>query len=280
MKKEKKRVSIKKSRMGWKTASVIGIIIGLVILYFNVTYFYEQQEIFSIMNMLAAIVAISIPMYVKYKEYSKIKKMETMFPMLLRDITENLNAGMTLPQSIRTAAENDYGVVSSHAREMSAKIGWGISFEKVLDDFAVKSGSTMIKRAVKTIVEAHRSGGAINTVLEAVVESVRELERIKKERSSRVYSQMMSGYFIFLLFLGVMIGMSKFLIPAFSVEGLGFGTGSNAEFYNQMFRNMIVLQGVFAGIGIGKMAEGTIVAGFKHAFGLALIGYTAFTIFG
>ncbi|MBI5061459.1 MAG: type II secretion system F family protein [Candidatus Aenigmarchaeota archaeon] len=281
-KENKKIIRIKKNWIDWKIASVLGIAIGLVIVYFNFVYFYADQELFSIFNMVAALIAVSIPLYIRYMEYSFVKKMEAMFPMFLRDITENLNAGMTLPQSIRTASQNEYGVLSQYAKEMSAKIDWGVSFEKALNDFAEKSGSTTIKRSVKTIIEAHRSGGAIDIVLEAVVSSVRELEMIKKERSTRIYSQMISGYFIFFLFLGVMIGMAKFLIPAFSTEGLGFGTGGSSEagFYTQLFRNMIVLQGVFAGLGIGKMAEGTIIAGLKHAFSMSIIGYTAFVLFG
>jgi len=261
--------------------TAISLGMGLIIVYFNFMYFSGEPEVFGILNIIAAGVALTVPILFRYDSYSKAKKIEVMFPIFLSDVTENLNAGMTLPQAIRNTSTNDYGALSPYVKEMSAKIEWGISFEKCLDDFAKKSGSPVMKRAVKTIIEAHRSGGTVNTVLEAVVGSVQEMERIKKERSARIYSQMVTGYFIFILFLGVMIGMSKFLIPAFAVEGMGLqGSSTSPAFYTELFRNLIVIQGIFAGIGIGKMAEGTVVAGLKHSFGLAVIGYTAFALFG
>ena len=88
---------------------------------------------------------------------------------------------------------------------------------------------------------------------------------------------MVTGYFIFFLFLGIMITMAKVLIPAFITEGQG-GVENVKTFFTEIFRNMVVIQGIFAGIGIGKMAEGMVSAGIKHAFVLSIIGYTAFVV--
>ena len=88
---------------------------------------------------------------------------------------------------------------------------------------------------------------------------------------------MVTGYFIFFLFLGIMMTMAKVLIPAFMTEGQG-DVENVKTFFVDMFRNMVVIQGIFAGIGIGKMAEGMVSAGIKHAFVLAIIGYTVFVV--
>jgi flagellar protein FlaJ len=182
---------------------------------------------------------------------------------------------MTLTQAIRTVSRNDYGPLTIHVKDMAAKLDWGINFETVLEKFSETVGSLTIKRSVKTINETHRSGGYIGTVLEAVAESQLILERIKKERSSSIYAQMVNGYVIFFVFLLVMFGLSEFLVPAFQTTG---NTNELAIAYGSIFRDLIVIQGLFAGIAIGKMAEGSVFAGVKHAVVMISIGYTVFTL--
>lgn len=261
----------------WRRATALAIGIGLFVLYFNLVLFQNVPQIFGAINLFAAMLAFGLPLFIRYREHALAKNLETHFPNLMRDITNNINVGMALPKAIKTASDNDYGKLSPYVKRLAAKIDWGIPFEQALDEFALETGSPIIKRSVKGIIEAHRSGGTVGTVLHAMTVSVRELETIKKERATSVYSQMVTGYFIYFLFLGIMLALSKFLIPT-----LTFQTGANAQdigrLYNEMFRALIVIQGLFAGLGIGKMAEGTIVAGFRHSFVLVVIGYTAFVL--
>ena len=58
----------------------------------------------------------------------------------------------------------------------------------------------------------------------------------------------------------------------------GWGKFNNAAWIGEKAGTAI--QGFFAGIAIGKMAEGTVIAGVKHALVLIVFGYTAFILFG
>jgi flagellar protein FlaJ len=267
-------------RMDWRTATAVAIGISLVIFYINISLFVRNSQMFAAINGLAVIIALGIPVYMRYHDYTRTREIERLFPAFMGDITESINVGMSLPKAIRTATNNDYGVLTPHVKEMATKIDWGIPFEKVLIGFADNTKSDVIGRSVKGIIEAHRSGGTIGTVLHAMTVSVRELERIKRERATQVYSQMVTGYFIYFLFLGIMLAMAKLLIPVltFQISGAA-GAADISRLFTDTFRSLVVIQGMFAGIGIGKMSEGTISAGFKHAFVLTIIGYTTFVIF-
>ena len=232
-------------------------------------YFIKEKSFHALLNIIAGIIALIIPLSVRYIHYIQIKSIERNFPSFLRDITSNIKSGMTLTQAIRLCKGKNYGYLTPYVNEIAAKIDWGISFEKVLTVFSKTIGSKSISRSVKTIIETHRSGGNISEVLDAVVSSVTELEKIKKERSARIYSQMINGYIIYFVFLGVMIGLSKFLIPAF-----GWGQSKNiVETFSQIFQAIILIQSIFAGLTIGKLAEGSLIAGLKHAFIMFLFGY-------
>ncbi|MBI2173160.1 MAG: type II secretion system F family protein [Candidatus Aenigmarchaeota archaeon] len=258
-------------------ASIASVISGLLLVYVNFILFSGYPQLFSIINLMSGLLIIGIPLVVKYQGYNKVKRIEELFPKYLGDIAQNIASGMTLPQAMRTASNNDYGVLTPLVKEITAKISWGITLERALHDFAEKTGSHLMKRNVQTIIETHRSGGSIDTVLKSVAQSLIELERIKKERSSSVYSQMINGYVIYLIFLGVMIGLSSFLIPTFRFNE----TSSDLEqTFKEIFQSLVVIQGFFAGISIGKLAEGSLQAGIKHSLVLVVFGYSAFILFG
>lgn len=267
----------KKFKMNLKTLSIITLCIGGPVLLVNFIYLSSYPTIYALVNMLAAVIILGIPLLHKYREFKKIRKIEEMFPKYLGDIAENISAGMTLPQAIRATSSIEYGVMTPYVRDMASKISWGIPFEKIMEDFAKKTGSKSMKRNVQTIIETHRSGGAMDTILKSVAQSLIELERIKKERSASVYAQMINGYLIYVVFLGVMIGLSSVLVPAFR---LGETLPDLQEVFAEIFRALIIIQGFFAGLAIGKMAEGTLVAGVKHSLVLVVFGYSAFLIFG
>ncbi len=273
----KKEKKIKDKGTDFKELSIAGIGIAIVIFVINLVFFSNYPQIFAILNLVAVVIALAMPLYSKFRSYEETRNMEEMFPRFLRDVTDNINAGMTLPQAVRTASNNAYGDLTSYVKELSAKIGWGIPFDKAFMSFAEKTKSKIITRTAKSIIEVHHHGGSIHGVLGAITSSVLELERIKKERATSIYGPMVTGYFIFFLFLGIMLTMARVLIPAFMWEGSG-GIENVKIFFTDMFRNMVVIQGIFAGLGIGKMAEGSITAGFKHAFVLGVVGYTVFVL--
>ncbi len=275
-KKEKRRRPILEFSMLNVTIATTSL--ALILLSVNFTYFADNAQMFTLINLIVAIVALGVPLLYRYTKYGKFKRVEAAFPHFLRDITESVKSGMTITQAIRTASRNDYGEFTPYAKEMAAKISWGVPLSTVLEDFAGKIGSPGLKRTVQTINEAHKSGGTIQTVLSAVAETTQEIEKIKKERSASVYAQMINGYLIFFIFLGVMVGISSFLVPAFQ-----FGDSSQSELNQllpELFRNLVVIQGIFAGIAVGKMAEGTFLAGAKHSLVLTVIGYSVFIFFG
>lgn len=260
--------------MKLRDIGIITVSAGILIAYLNFRFFVDNRSVFMMLNMVAAFVAAGIPLIVRYDHYNTIKKIESIFPRFLTDVNKNINTGMTLPQAIRTVSKGDYGILTPHVREMNAKISWGVSFEKALIEFSKKIGSKSLKRTIWTIIEAHRSGGTISTVLEAVAGSLKELEKIKKERSSSVYSQLVSGYLIYLVFVGVMIGLSSFLVTSFDWQN----QSSFSSMFTDLFRNLAIIQGIFAGLAIGKMSEGTLLAGIKHSLILTTIGVSAFLL--
>jgi len=256
------------------------LVLGVSIISVNIFFLRELVQVFTLLNMAGATLVLGPATIIKYKEYKDTKEIESAFPDFLNDVVSGVESGMTLPQSIESASKNEYGTLSIHIRKMASQLDWGIPFDQVLSMLARNTRSNVLKRTVATIIETHRSGGNISDVLKSVGESIREQEKIREERKSHVYSQILTGYVIYFVFLGVIIGLEKFLMPTLAIPGSAeFKIGPTEEVvYKDLFQNLILIQGFFSGLAIGKMSEGSVLAGLKHLIVFIAIGFTAFTL--
>jgi flagellar protein FlaJ len=50
--------------------------------------------------------------------------------------------------------------------------------------------------------------------------------------------------------------------------------------YKKVFMNLIVIQGLFSGITVGKMSEGSMMSGIKHSLFMAFAGAIAYSVSG
>ncbi len=68
-----------------------------------------------------------------------------------------------------------------------------------------------------------------------------------------------------------------------SSGGLGMGIMGNPQEdlvneYKSIFRNLILIQGLFAGLAVGKMAEGSTISGVKHSMFMMFVGMLIFIV--
>ena len=266
-----------------KLIIVNGTIVALIII-FDFLFLRDITNIFSSVLLMACIMFIVPIALVRYTAIAKVKALEDSFPQFMRDLVESIRAGMTLPQAIDSISKNDYGKLNPYVKRLNAQLQWGIPFGKAFLKFTRSTKSPLIGRIGSTIIESHRFGGNLTDVFEAISTTTIEIERLREERKLYLNSQLISSYIIFFVFLGVIIGLERFLVPTLSnisVKELTLGTVTSTDIaleYKSIFRNLIILQGLFAGLVIGKMSEGALSAGIKHSLFLLVIGLVTYTI--
>jgi len=117
--------------------------------------------------------------------------------------------------------------------------------------------------------------------VEDIHKSISEIERLKKERRSAIYGLVVQGYVIFFIFIGIVLVMEFKILPLTAgVGGFGgFGSSGdqfalagnnsntlNPEDFSKPFLCLLLTQGFFVGLVIGKLTEGSVKAGIKHSF--------------
>jgi flagellar protein FlaJ len=219
------------------------------------------------------------------------KDMGLMFLEFSRDLVDGVKSGTPISKSIINVRNKDYGVLSGHVQKLANQIAIGIPVKTALDTFAKDVKTPTISRAVNLIREAETSGGKIESILESVAFSVSQIEKLKKERKAAIYNIVIQGYIIFLIFIVIMLVMQLKILPlvgSLSIDASGLDsstltnintgigtTGSNltAEQFSLIFLCLLLTQGFFAGLVIGKISEGSAKSGLKHSFILVMMSW-------
>ena len=259
------------------------------ILAINFLMLKDAATLFSTINIIAIFIFVFPIILMRYSEFKEKKELEDMFPIFLRDFVESTRGGMTLPYAFKALTRNDYKALNPYINKIAIQLNWGIPVDKVLLSFARKTESPLIMRTVASVIESHRFGGNLSDTFEALSRTAVEVDRLREERRLYMNSQIITGYIIFFVFLAVMIGLQTFLVPSladtatggvFTPGGEEIDTSNLAVEFETIFRNLILIQGLFAGLSVGKMAEGSIVSGTKHSLFMMFVGFIVFTLAG
>ena len=274
----------------------IGMVFGLATMIVDAIFFLnaEDMNLFFFIFGIALVITLSPFMLNIVLENKKEQGIDEMFLEFSRNLAESVNTGTPVSKSIINMRKKNYGPLSLHVQKLANQIELGIPVHRALQNFGNDVGSPVINRAIALIMEAERAGGEIDYILDSVANSISEIEKLRKERKAAIYNLVVQGYIIFFIFIGIMLVMQFKILPLTAGSGttIGFFTtdvnqlkdlsvgdvsaeGLTPEIITRQFLYLLIAQGVFAGLTIGKLAEGTMKAGIKHSF---ILSITAFLV--
>ena len=193
------------------------ISLSISIFLFLIAFLSKDIRVFGNALIISIFVLIVPQSIFSYLEFRRIKEMEEKFPIFLRDVIENLRAGLPLYQAIYFCSKYDYGVeLTKEIRRMANKISWGVRLEKVLDEFTKRASmSKKISIAIQIIKETYLAGGDVVNILEYLAESLVTIEEAEKERRSILNQYVFMMYALSIIFLVIVVSLHKFLVPLF-----------------------------------------------------------------
>ncbi len=268
---------------------LLGIGAAIFILVIDLIFFYKNDRILLFM-MGISIGTSALPFIISLSlENQKEQKMNSMFLEFTRNLAEAVSAGTPVSKAIVNMKSKNYGVLDSHVKKLANQIEIGISVQKALQTFARDSENTLIRRATALINEAERSGGEIEYILESTAKSISEVEKLKKERRSTIYNIVVQGYIIFFTFIGIILIMQIKILPLTSgienvgkisglrvdvdtLQGAGEAIAEVADFSKPLLY-LLIAQGFFMGLVIGKISEGSARRGLKHSLILVTLSF-------
>lgn len=252
------------------------LIIGLSFLFFNTKFFF--------FIIWTGILVGVFPFVFTLMQKNKISvEKEEMFLEFTRNLVESVRTGTPISKSIINMKKKPFGVLSKHVEKLANQIALGIPFKNALQIFAKDVDNETVSRTIALIGQAEKAGGNIGEILEAVAKAVSMTDRLKKERKATISTLVVQGYIIFFVFIVIVLVMQFYIIPMIagiaSVGSLGSGevttsgSGITADEISKAFLYLLLIQGLFSGLTIGKLSEGDIRAGVKHSFTLVVLSF-------
>ncbi|MCK4734570.1 MAG: type II secretion system F family protein [Methanophagales archaeon] len=237
--------------------------------------------------ILAGIAALVPPAYYMYKEDTRIKKADSEFPLLLRELAQAKRAGLTLVDSFRLISEGEYGILTESLRTTAYQLTWGVPFEEALRLFAERHPTKMIKRSIELIIEGYRVGGDVGSILKITADDVNEVRALEKKRATDMMPYIAICYITFGVFLLILMVLYNTFIPMMSeasekIVGGDVGGAVMVKVDSEKMKMILfhcgMIQGFCSGFMAGKLGTGKVIAGLKHALLLALGAFALFAV--
>lgn len=272
----------------------IGIISGLIIVFLS--FLFLNSRFFFFILWSGVLIGVSPFVFTTIQQTKASGEKEEMFLEFTRNLVESVKAGTPISKSIINMRKKPFGVLSRHVEKLANQIALGIPLRAALQTFSDDVNNKTVSRTITLIGQAERAGGNIGEILESVAKAVAMSDKLKKERKAVISTLTAQGYIIFFVFIIIILVMQFYIIPMISgivgggglgiggIGGGGGGTPIEAEEVSRAFLYLLLIQGLFSGLTIGKLSEGDIKAGIKHSFALVtfsfIISATANILFG
>ncbi len=272
--------------MELKKVHYIGIGAGVIII--ALSFLFSGKDLFFFLLWFGVLVMVSPFIFTVIQKTRISSEKEAMFLEFTRNLVESVKTGTPISKSIVNMKKKPFGVLSQHVEKLANQIYLGIPFRTALQTFADDVNNITVTRTVTLIGQAERAGGNIGEILEAVAKAVNMADKLKKERKATISTLVVQGYIIFFVFMIIVLVMQFYIFPmvtgiadtgSLGVGGLGeVGGGLAAEDVSKAFLYLLIVQGVFSGLTIGKLSEGSLKGGLKHSFALVVLSFSISTI--
>ncbi|RHW43175.1 type II secretion system protein [Neobacillus notoginsengisoli] len=150
----------------------------------------------------------------KKKEKERIEKFNEGLSDMITTIIGSLRAGFSFPQALKSVAEEADSPIKEEIESVIKSMQYGSSIEEALNELKERMPSEDLDLMIQAILIQRQVGGNLATVLEKIVETIRDRTRIQRQIKTLTAQGRMSGMVIALLpfFLGIAL---YFIQPEF-----------------------------------------------------------------
>ncbi len=192
-------------------------------------------------------------------------------------------------KAINTLAEGNVGTITDAVRMVAKQMQVGYSFEAAMRNLARTLRSPLIDKYVDLVVQASYSGGTVANLIQRASADMSTFIAIEREKRAGLaqYTLILYAAQVILIALCAIL-VVQFLPDLSSISTIG-GTALAGSILGQAdigsvnlerdLYYLVVINGFMGGLVIGKISEGKVGHGIKHALILVLVGFIAWSFF-
>ena len=199
--------------------------------------------------------------------------------LFTRDLTETRKTGMSPERCIMTLAERGekaYSGFTKHLKIIARQIGWGLSLRRIYQDFEKRVYGWLARAGVFIMIDAIDVGGGAPETFDVLASFMEDLEEMERNKRATLRPLLLIPYMTAIILVTVMVIMISFMKSLLRLARVYI---SVPEFVH-LFLPPVVLIAVISGLVAGKISDGTVAAGFKHAVIMAVMTLVAIWLSG
>ncbi len=167
-----------------------------------VFYLIMHQNLFLTLGGL--VLGFFLPrFYVKHRQAKRLKEFGNQLGDSINLLANGLRSGYSLLQAMDAVATEMPPPISEEFQRVVREIGLGVSNEQALQNMLRRIPSDDLDLMITAISVQHEVGGNLAEILETISHTIRERVRIKGEIRVLTSQQMISGYVVSVLPIGL-----------------------------------------------------------------------------
>ncbi len=191
------QVLISQSGLSWHADRVIGIPLGLSVLFIIIL---GVQKIHPALIALSVVVCAGIPAaYLLIKKSQRLRKIEEQLPDALDALARAMQAGNSFVSALEVVSRDSSPPISRELRLVAEEVNFGRSVKEGLSALASRVGSVDIRYFMLAVLIHSQAGGNLSGLLLKLSSLIRE--RLKLRRMGQVLTAegRLSGWILTLL---------------------------------------------------------------------------------
>ena len=156
--------------------------------------------------------------YLKKKQRERVTKFNEGLSDMITTIVGSLRAGFSFPQALKSVAEEASSPIKEEMDYVLKEMQYGKGIEDALNDLNERMPSEDLDLMIQAILIQRQVGGNLATVLDKIIETIRDRTKIQRQITTLTAQGKLSGYVIALL--PVILGFLLYLIQPDYIGGL------------------------------------------------------------
>lgn len=171
-------------------------------------YLLTGKVLLSIIGLVIGYLAPNF--WLKHKYEKRIDAFNDGLSDMVNTMVGSLRAGFSFSQALKTVAEESKSPIKEEIDQLLKEMQYGVSMENALAALKERMPSEDLELMIHAIVIQKQVGGNLATVLDKIVETIRERNRIQQQIVTLTAQGRLSGMVVGLL--PVILGFTLYLI--------------------------------------------------------------------
>jgi len=240
--------------------------------------------------LLAAALVAGVPSAIVHEwRYRRALRIDAALPETLRKVAGLNERGITLLQAFQIIGRGGDGPVAESLRRLDRDVAWTSNFRGAIARMAEAVGTRRMLKLGVLFERASEATGNLKEVVDIAATDVAATENLRARKRQAMMSYVVVIYAVFGVFLYVVYMVTTlffaeggFAAAALETSSSGLTAGSGGALVpaeaRVLFFQTVLLQAVCCGLVAGRLGEGQLLSGLKHAAILASVAWIVFYV--